>query len=201
VIGSEYRRFVVVISGPSGAGKSSFVKALLRGNGGDLVYSVSATTRAKRAHEADAKDYFFLTRDEFQRRVEAGDFVEHAQVHGEMYGTLRSQIEQVLDSGRNVLLDVDVQGGQAVRGVYPDAVLIFVLPPSIEDLEERLRARGTDREDRIKVRLENAQREIALMREYDYAVVNDDLETATRKVLAIVEAERCRASRRVDVRR
>jgi len=201
VIGSEYRRFVVVISGPSGAGKSSFVKALLRGNGGDLVYSVSATTRAKRAHEADAKDYFFLTRDEFQRRVEAGDFVEHAQVHGEMYGTLRSQIEQVLDSGRNVLLDVDVQGGQAVREVYPDAVLIFVLPPSIEDLEERLRARGTDREDRIKVRLENAQREIALMREYDYAVVNDDLETATRKVLAIVEAERCRASRRVDVRR
>ena len=201
MIGSEYRRFVVVISGPSGAGKSSFVKALLRGNGGDLVYSVSATTRAKRAHEADAKDYFFLTRDEFQRRVEAGDFVEHAQVHGEMYGTLRSQIEQVLDSGRNVLLDVDVQGGQAVRGVYPDAVLIFVLPPSIEDLEERLRARGTDREDRIKVRLENAQREIALMREYDYAVVNDDLETATRKVLAIVEAERCRASRRVDVRR
>jgi guanylate kinase len=201
VIGSEYRRFVVVISGPSGAGKSSFVKALLRGNGGDLVYSVSATTRAKRAHEAEARDYFFLSRDEFQRRVEAGDFVEHAQVHGEMYGTLRSQIEQVLDSGRNVLLDVDVQGGQAVRRVYPDAVLIFVLPPSIEDLEERLRARGTDREDRIKVRLENAQREIALMREYDYAVVNDDLETATRKVLAIVEAERCRASRRIDVRR
>lgn len=198
MIGSEYRRFVVVISGPSGAGKSSFVKALLRGNGEDLTYSVSATTRPKRAHEVEGKDYFFLTRDEFQRRVNAGDFVEHAQVHGEMYGTLRSQIERVLESGRNVLLDVDVQGGQAVRRVYPDAVLIFVLPPSIEDLEERLRARGTDREDRIKVRLENAQREIALMREYDYAVVNDDLETATRQVLAIVEAERCRASRRID---
>lgn len=198
MIGSEYRRFVVVISGPSGAGKSSFVKALLRGNGGDLVYSVSATTRPKRAHEAEGRDYFFLTRDEFQRRVDTGDFVEHAQVHGEMYGTLRSQIERVLESGRNVLLDVDVQGGQAVRRVYPDAVLIFVLPPSLEDLEERLRARGTDSEDRIKVRLQNAQREIALMREYDYAVVNDDLETATRQVLAIVEAERCRASRRID---
>ena len=198
MIGSEYRRFVVVISGPSGAGKSSFVKALLRGNGEDLTYSVSATTRAKRPHEIEGKDYFFLTRDEFQRRVNAGDFVEHAQVHGEMYGTLRSQIERVLESGRNVLLDVDVQGGQAVRRVYPDAVLIFVLPPSIEDLEERLRARGTDREDRIKVRLENAQREIALMREYDYAVVNDDLENATKQVLAIVEAERCRASRRID---
>jgi guanylate kinase len=198
VIGSNYRRFVVVISGPSGAGKSSFVKALLRGNGADLVYSVSATTRPKRAHEVEGKDYFFLTRDEFQRRIDAGDFVEHAEVHGEMYGTLRSQIERVLESGRNVLLDVDVQGGQAVRRVYPDALLIFVLPPSIEDLEARLRARGTDSEDRIKVRLENAQREIALMREYDYAVVNDDLETATRQVLAIVEAERCRASRRID---
>ena len=198
MIGSDYRRFVVVISGPSGAGKSSFVKALLRGNGGDLVYSVSATTRPKREHEVEGKDYFFLSRDEFQRRVAAGEFVEHAQVHGEMYGTLRSQIERVLESGRNVLLDVDVQGGQSVRRVYPDAVLIFVLPPSLEDLEERLRARGTDREDKIQVRLENAQREIALMREYDYAVVNDDLETATRQVLAIVEAERCRASRRID---
>jgi guanylate kinase len=198
VIGSDYRRFVVVISGPSGAGKSSFVKALLGGNGGDLIYSVSATTRPKRAHEVEGKDYFFLTRDEFQRRVDGGDFVEHAQVHGEMYGTLRSQIERVLESGRNVLLDVDVQGGQSVRRVYRDAVLIFVLPPSLEDLEERLRARGTDREDKIQVRLENAQREIALMREYDYAVVNDDLETATRKVLAIIEAERCRASRRID---
>ena len=198
MIGSSYRRFVVVISGPSGAGKSSFVKALLSGNGGDLVYSVSATTRPKRAHEVEGKDYFFLTRDEFQRRVEGGDFVEHAQVHGEMYGTLRSQIERVLESGRNVLLDVDVQGGKSVRRVYPDAVLIFVLPPSLEDLEERLRARGTDSEDRIQVRLENAEREMQEMREYDYAVVNDDLETATRKVLAIVEAERCRGSRRID---
>jgi len=198
VIGSSYRRFVVVISGPSGAGKSSFVKALLNGNDGDLVYSVSATTRPKRAHEVEGKDYFFLTRDEFQRRVEAGDFVEHALVHGEMYGTLRSQIERVLESGRNVLLDVDVQGGTSVRRVYPDAVLIFVLPPSLEDLEERLRARGTDREDRIQVRLENAVREMKEMRAYDYAVVNDDLETAARKVLAIVEAERCRASRRID---
>lgn len=197
MIGSDYRRFVVVISGPSGAGKSSFVKALLRGNGGDLVYSVSATTRPRREHEVEGKDYFFLTRDEFRRRVETGDFVEHAEVHGEWYGTLRSQIERVLESGRNVLLDVDVQGGKSVRRVYPDAVLIFVLPPSLEDLEERLRARGTDREDRIRVRLENARREIALMREYDYAVVNDDLEAATRKVLAIVEAERCRASRRI----
>jgi guanylate kinase len=198
VIGSTYRRFVVVISGPSGAGKSSFVKELLRRNGGDLIYSVSATTRARRPHEAEGKDYFYLTRGEFQRRVDAGEFVEWAEVHGEWYGTLRSQTEKVLQSGRNVLLDIDVQGGRAVRRVYADGVFIFVLPPSMEDLEERLRARATDSEDRIKLRLENARREIALMREYDYAVVNDDLETATHRVLAIVEAERCRASRRVD---
>jgi guanylate kinase len=198
VIGSEYRRFVVVISGPSGAGKSSFVKALLGRYPRDLVYSVSATTRSRRAHEAEGRDYFFLGREEFQRRVDAGEFVEHAEVHGELYGTLKSQTEAVLRSGRNVLLDIDVQGGRSVRRIYPDGVYIFVLPPSLADLEERLRARGTDSEERIKLRLENALREIEIAREYDYAVVNDDLEDATRKVLAIIEAETCRASRRTD---
>jgi guanylate kinase len=196
-IDSEYRRFVVVISGPSGAGKSSFVKELLRRYPA-LEYSVSATTRARRPHELDGKDYFYLTREEFRRRVDAGEFVEWAEVHGELYGTLRSQTDRTLAAGKNVLLDIDVQGGQAVRRIYRDAVLIFVLPPSLADLEERLRGRGTDSEDRIRLRLENAKREIALAHEYDYAVVNDDLETATRKVAAIVEAETCRASRRMD---
>lgn len=198
MIGSEYRRFVVVISGPSGAGKSSFVKALLGRYPRDLVYSVSATTRPRREHEVEGRDYFFLGREEFQRRVDAGEFVEHAEVHGELYGTLKSQTEAVLRSGRNVLLDIDVQGGRSVRRIYPDGVYIFVLPPSLADLEERLRARGTDSEERIKLRLENARREIEIAREYDYAVVNDDLEDATRKVLAIIEAETCRASRRTD---
>ena len=198
MIGSEYRRFVVVISGPSGAGKSSFVKALLGRYPRDLVYSVSATTRPRRAHEAEGRDYFYLGREEFQRRVGAGDFVEHAEVHGELYGTLKSQTEAVLRSGRNVLLDIDVQGGRSVRRIYPDGVFIFVLPPSLADLEGRLRARGTDSEERIRLRLENARREIEIAREYDYAVVNDDLEEATRKVLAIIEAETCRASRRID---
>jgi guanylate kinase len=186
-----------VISGPSGAGKSSFVKELLR-RYPELVYSVSATTRARRPHEEDGRDYFYLSREEFQRRVDAGEFVEWAEVHGELYGTLRSQTDRTLEAGKNVLLDIDVQGGRAVRRIYPDGVMIFVLPPSLADLEERLRGRGTDSEDRIRVRLENARREIALKHEYDYAVVNDDLEAATRKVAAIIEAETCRASRRVD---
>jgi len=198
LIGTEYRRFVVVISGPSGAGKSSFVKELLRRYPSDLVYSVSATTRTRRPHEEEGRDYFYLSREEFRRRVNADEFVEWAEVHGEWYGTLRSQTERILASGRNVLLDIDVQGGRSVRKIYPNGVFIFVLPPSLADLEERLRARGTDSEERIRLRLENARREVELIREYDYAVVNDDLEAATRKVAAIIEAEACRASRRVS---
>jgi len=198
VIGAGYRRFVVVISGPSGAGKSSFVKELLSRHSLDLVYSVSATTRARRAHEVEGRDYFYLSREDFRRRVEANEFIEWAEVHGEWYGTLRSQTELALRSGKNVLLDIDVQGGRSVRRMYPDGVFIFVLPPSLADLEDRLRARGTDSEDRIRVRLENARREIDLVREYDYAIINDDLTKATRQVAAIIEVESCRTSRRLS---
>ena len=193
---SAYRRFVVVVSGPSGAGKSSFVKVLLD-EGPELQYSVSATTRARRSHETDGRDYFFLSREEFTRRADAGEFVEWAHVHGEMYGTLRTQTDEALRQGKNVLLDVDVQGGKSVRQAYPDGVFIFVLPPTLEALEARLRGRGTDSEERIRLRLENARREIPMAREYDYAVVNDDLAAASRKVLSIVWAETCKTSRRL----
>lgn len=184
------------MSGPSGAGKSSFVKVLLD-EGPELQYSVSATTRARRSHETDGRDYFFLTREEFTRRADAGEFVEWAHVHGEMYGTLRTQTDEALRLGKNVLLDVDVQGGKSVRRAYPDGVFIFVLPPTLEALEARLRGRGTDSEERIRLRLENARREIPMAREYDYAVVNDDLAAASRKVLSIVWAETCKSSRRL----
>jgi len=196
LLSSDYRRFVVVVSGPSGAGKSSFVKALLD-EGPELQYSVSATTRAKRSHETDGRDYFFLSREEFTRRADAGEFVEWAHVHGEMYGTLRAQTDEALRQGRNVLLDVDVQGGKSVRQAYPDGVFIFVLPPTLEALEARLRGRRTDSEERIRLRLENARREIPMAREYEYAVVNDDLAAASRKVVSIVWAETCKSSRRL----
>ena len=186
---------MVVISGPSGVGKSSFVHQLLDA-GLNLEYSVSATTRPRRPHETDGRDYLFLTREEFRRRVDAGEFVEWAEVHGEQYGTLKSEIERRLAEGRNVLLDIDVQGGTAVRKVYPDGVFIFVLPPSMASLEERLRGRGTDPDERIRLRLENARREIELGKAYDYAVVNDDLDSALHRVAAIITAEGCRVRRR-----
>ncbi|HZI89831.1 MAG TPA: guanylate kinase [Candidatus Polarisedimenticolia bacterium] len=184
-----------MISGPSGVGKSSFVEQLLAA-GLDLEYSVSATTRARRPHERDGREYLFLTREEFKRRVEAGEFVEWAEVHGEQYGTLRSEIERRLALGRNVLLDIDVQGGMAVRKVYPDGVFIFVLPPSLASLEQRLRGRGTEPDERIRLRLENARREIELGKAYDYAVVNDELDAALHRVIAIITAEACRVRRR-----
>lgn len=189
---------MVVISGPSGVGKSSFVEKLL-GAGLNLEYSVSATTRARRPHEADGRDYLFLGRDEFRRRIEAAEFVEWAEVHGELYGTLRSETERWLKAGKNVLLDIDVQGGRAVRKAYRDGVFIFVLPPSLASLEERLRGRGTDPDERIRLRLDNALQEINLVSEYDYAVVNDDLGAALDRIASIIMAESCRASRRLPM--
>jgi len=186
---------VVVLSGPSGVGKSSFVEQLLAADL-NLEYSVSATTRPRRPHETDGREYLFLSREEFQRRIDAGEFVEWAEVHGEQYGTLRGEIERRLAKGRNVLLDIDVQGGMAVRHVYEDGVFIFVLPPSLASLEDRLRGRGTDPDERIRVRLENARREIELGKAYDYAVVNDDLDLALNRVVAIITAESCRVRRR-----
>jgi len=187
---------VVVISGPSGVGKSSFVQQLLLTQGLNLQYSVSATTRPRRAHETEGRDYFFLNREEFRRRIDAGEFVEWAEVHGEHYGTLRSEIERRLGAGRNVLLDIDVQGGKSVRRVYKDGVFIFVLPPSLQSLEERLRGRATDSDETIRLRLDNALREINLVSEYDYAVVNDDLRSALDRVASIIVAETCSTSRR-----
>jgi len=184
-----------VVSAPSGTGKTTVLTRVL-GRVEGLRFSVSHTTRSPRSGERDGHDYHFVDRPEFERRVADGRFLEWAEVHGELYGTLRSQVDAALRAGKNVLLDIDVQGGRSVRTHYPDGVFIFVLPPSMESLEARLRKRGTDSEDRIHVRLQNARREMEMLGEYDYAVVNDDLAAAQKQVASIIVSESLRVARR-----
>jgi guanylate kinase len=182
---------VIVISAPSGSGKSTLVKRLMASVPG-LVFSVSYTTRPLRLGERHGKDYFFVTPGRFKRMVAEGEFVEWADVHGHLYGTSRHQLRKARAAGKDVLLDIDVQGHQQVRRKLPDAVSIFLLPPSYQALQRRLRRRHSDVPKVIRRRLKNAHREIRRWREYDYLVVNDRLSSAVRKLRAVVEAARAR---------
>lgn len=185
--------FLLVVSGPSGVGKGTLVERLLAAR--PCALSISATTRARRPHETDGVQYFFLGREEFERRRAEGHFLEWAEVHGHLYGTPRSFVEQRLAQDRIVVLEVDVQGGASIRRADKSAVSVFVAPPSIESLRQRLLGRGTDRAEVVEQRLRNAPGEMAQMREYDYVVLNDDLEQATARLVAVVDAERSRVSR------
>lgn len=189
---------VVVLSSPSGGGKSSIAKRLLAERG-DCGYSVSATTRAPRTGEVDGVAYHFLAAEEFERRVQAGEFLEHAVYNGHRYGTLVGEVRRVTQGGHHVLLDVEVVGARLVRQRFPDAVLIFVVPPSGTVLAERLRARGTESEGVVASRLGKALEELAAAVEYDYVVVNDALDEAVRTAHAILDAEARRTSRQRDV--
>ena len=180
--------FPIILSAPSGGGKTSIARRLLALRD-DVGYSVSCTTRAPRPREVDARDYYFLTPDEFLRRRLAGDFAESAEVHGNLYGTLRSEIDRVLGSGRHVVMDIDVQGARQIRQAFPASVTVFVLPPSGEELLDRLRKRKTESPQQLVSRLNSALQELRAVEEYEYIVVNDDLERAVRSVSAIVDAE------------
>lgn len=186
--------FLLVVSGPSGVGKGTLVERLIAVRP-DCSLSISATTRARRPHETDGVQYFFLSREEFERRREAGLFLEWAEVHGQLYGTPRAFVEERLGEGRIVVLEVDVQGGASIRRADRSAVSVFLSPPSIDALRQRLLGRGTDRSEVVEQRLRNAPAEMAQLREYDYVVLNDDLELATARLVAIVDAERSRVSR------
>ncbi len=183
-----------VISAPSGSGKTTVCHRVLESMP-DLAYSISHTTRPPRYGEKDGVDYFFVSEDEFLRMRKRGDFLEWALVHNNYYGTARSQISDCLGSGKDVLLDIDVQGARQVRDQLSEAILIFILPPSWEVLEERLRKRQSDDEETLKLRIANARSEVRTVREYDYIIINDDLDEAVRNLTAIVQAERCRRSR------
>jgi len=182
------RSFPIILSAPSGGGKTTIAHQLLRRRS-DLGYSVSCTTRAPRPGEVDAKDYHFLTRDEFLRRREAGDFAECAEVHGNLYGTLRSEISRVLKSGLHVIMDIDVQGARQIRKAFPDTVTVFVLPPSGEVLLDRLRRRKTESPEQLVARLHSALQELRAVEEYEYVVINDELDRAVLSVSAILDAE------------
>lgn len=180
--------FPIILSSPSGGGKTTIAHQLLERRM-DVGYSVSCTTRAPRPSEREGTDYYFLTRDEFLARRVQGDFAESAEVHGNLYGTLKSEIRRVLDTDRHVILDIDVQGARQIQAAFPKAVTIFVLPPSGEVLLERLQRRKTESPEQLVARLNSALQELRAVEEYEYVVVNDDLDRAVQRVNAIIDAE------------
>jgi guanylate kinase len=180
--------FLLVLSAPSGGGKTTIAKKLLQGRG-DLGYSVSATTRPVRPGELDGRDYHFLTRGEFERRQKQGDFIESATYAGELYGTLRSEIDRIFAEGRHAVLDVEIEGARQIRRTMPNALLVFVLPPSAEVLVERLTGRNTEDPKLLKARLSRAAEELQAVNEYDYAIVNRNLSEAVAEVSAILDGK------------
>ena len=183
---SEYRvGKLFVLSGPSGAGKGTLRENALK-DIPELVYSVSCTTRQPRDGEIDGVQYRFITREDFTRRINNGEFLEYAHVHDDMYGTLKADVMRVLDSGKNMLLEIDVQGALQVKAKFPEAVLVFVDVPSIQELERRLRDRHTETESALQTRLANAVTERSLRDKYDYIVVNDSLESACAELRRII---------------
>ena len=191
---SERSPSLIVVSGPSGAGKSTILTRVLR-QVESLRFSVSHTTRAPREGEKAGVDYHFVGRPEFDHMREASRFLEWAEVHGQLYGTSLDEYERALRDGMDLLLDLDVQGASLVRKRFPDAVSIFILPPSYEALERRLRDRGSDDEPSFRRRMVAAAEELGLYRAYDYAIINEDLEKSVVSLEAVIRAARCRTSR------
>jgi guanylate kinase len=180
--------FPVILSAPSGGGKTTIARMLLERRT-DLGYSVSCTTRSPRPGEVAGRDYYFITRAEFLDKREQGAFAESAEVHGNLYGTLRREVERVMAAGQHVVMDIDVQGAVLFMRAFPQSVTIFILPPSAEVLLERLRSRQTESPAQLAARLQSALQELQQVGEYEYVVVNDDLERAVSSVESIVDAE------------
>ncbi|MFN3725056.1 MAG: guanylate kinase [Allosphingosinicella sp.] len=192
----QRRGLLFVLSSPSGAGKSTIARMILEADDG-IAMSVSATTRPKRPGEVEGVDYHFVTDEEFDRMRETGAFLEWAHVFGYRYGTLRNEVIKAIENGRDVLLDIDWQGTQQLKQVDPDIVRVFILPPSMTELERRLRSRGTDSEEVIANRMSRATAEISHWAEYDYVLINNNAEKCRELVHNILKAERLKATRRV----
>ena len=190
------RGLLFVLSSPSGAGKSTIARMLLAADDG-IALSVSATTRPIRPGETDGVHYHFVSEERFAEMVDAGEFLEWAHVFGHRYGTLKREVMKVIEAGRDVLLDIDWQGTQQLKQVDPDIVRVFILPPSMEELERRLTRRGTDSDDVIRRRMDRAAGEISHWAEYEYVLINNDAEKCRELVHNILKAERLKATRRV----
>ncbi|HDL78367.1 MAG TPA: guanylate kinase [Bacteroidetes bacterium] len=181
-----------VLSSPSGGGKTSVIQEILKRKP-EYAVSVSATTRPRRGHEINGKDYFFLSEDAFKKAIQKGEFVEWADVHGYLYGTPHASIDSKLKEGKVVLLDIDVEGGMAIKKLFPDqSLLIFLKPPSVEALVRRLKGRSTETEAQIKKRLKRIPMEMAFMEKYDVVIVNDDFNRTVQEVINTIEAHRNR---------
>ncbi len=188
------RGLLVVVSGPSGVGKNTVISNLFNYIP-NLNYSISATTRAPRQGEIDGKNYFFLTDSEFTKRIAAGDFLEWAQVYQHYYGTPRSYVEEMLTGGLDLVLDIDVQGAAQIKKALPEAILVFLAPPSLNELKARLMGRKTELEPQIMLRLQNIDKELQAVPEYDYFIVNREIDLTCRQIECIIQSERMKVSR------
>ena len=186
-----------IIAGPSGVGKGTIIKKLFERRS-DLYFSVSATTRSPRPGEMDGVDYHFLSRERYLEWIDRNAVLENAEVVGKLYGTPKKYVDEAMDSGRDVILDIEVQGAEQVHRQRPDVVRIFIAPPSWEELERRLVGRGTEDSEKVRKRLERSREDILLARYYDYLVINSDLDQAVEEIQAIITAEHCRARERYD---
>ena len=191
---TDGRGILFVVSSPSGGGKGTLIQRVLN-KVPNLSYSVSFTTRAPRNGEVNGREYFFITTEQFEKMIAAGEFLEWAHVHSKLYGTAKQQVVQEVCAGRDIILEVDVQGAASVRALLPDSVSIFILPPSFEVLKSRLQARGTDSPEELDLRLRNAPMELKYYAAFEYLILNDDLDRAAEQMTAIVHAERARLSR------
>ncbi|MFC4387347.1 guanylate kinase [Gracilibacillus marinus] len=183
-----------VLSGPSGVGKGTVRKALFEQDT-NLKYSISMTTRNIREGEKDGVDYFFRTHDQFKEMIEQNKLLEHAEYVGNYYGTPKQYVEEMIEKGHDVFLEIEVQGAMQVKQNFPQGVFIFLIPPSLEELKNRIQDRGTESEELIASRLQEARNEIEMMESYDYVVVNDTIDHAVKKVQAIVQGEHCKKER------